>query len=138
MKKLLFKLAFVVFLSCLFTSCTALRNYAISKENDYKEAFIGAKQNEIVSELGDPDKQTSDGASGAILIYEEKFTAKKIGYMHVFVDEDSVCYNIKTNHQKYVRVVDEVEKEKFTGKVLSCLLVVEIVCIIAIYCQLLL
>ena len=137
MKKIFSKLSILMAILCLFTSCSPVRNYAVSKEKEYKEALIGAKYNEIVSELGDPDKQTSDGASGAILIYEEKFTAKKIGYMHVFVDEDGVCYNIKTNHQKYVRVVDDVEKEKYTGKVLSCLIVVEIVCLIALYCQLL-
>lgn len=137
MKKLLSKLAVVTFMSCLFMSCTVTRTYTVSKENDYQKAFVGANHNEIVSAFGAPDRQTSDGAGGTILIYEKtttqttsdsqataynvnyynrtytpgvhsnSTTTQNTSYVHIFIDQDGVCYNVKTNHQKYVTEIDE-------------------------------
>ena len=142
MKKLLFKLAVVMFMSCLFMSCTVTRTYTVSKENDYQKAFVGASHNEIVSAFGAPDRQTSDGAGGTILIYERtttrttsdsqataynvnyynrtytpgvhsnSTTTQNTSYVHIFVDQDGVCYNVKTNHQKYVTEIDEAATAK--------------------------
>ena len=43
-------------------------------EEDYAKAFVGSHHNVIVSSLGAPDRQTSDGAGGTILIYEKVTT----------------------------------------------------------------
>ena len=142
MKKLLSKLAVVTFMSCLFMSCTVTRTYTVSKENDYQKAFVGASHNEIVSAFGAPDRQTSDGAGGTILIYEKtttqttsdsqataynvnyynrtytpgvhsnSTTTQNTSYVHIFIDQDGVCYNVKTNHQKYVTEIDEAATAK--------------------------
>ena len=124
-------------MSCLFMSCTVTRTYTVSKENDYQKAFVGASHNEIVSAFGAPDRQTSDGAGGTILIYEKtttqttsdsqataynvnyynrtytpgvhsnSTTTQNTSYVHIFIDQDGVCYNVKTNHQKRVTEIDE-------------------------------
>lgn len=143
MKKLLSKIAIIIVMSCLFMSCgTPMRTYAVSKEKDYQEAFIGAKHNEIVSAYGAPDRQTSDGAGGTILIYEKttttttsnsqaaaynvnyvtgtytpgsytnSSTTQSTSYIHFFISDDGVCYNVKSNHQRYVTEVDEERKAK--------------------------
>lgn len=143
MKKLLSKLAIVMVMPCLFMSCgTPYRTYAVSKETDYQKAFIGASHNEIVSAFGAPDRQTSDGAGGTILIYEEttttttsdsysaaynvnyvnntytpgtytnSSTTQNTSYIHLFIDKDGVCYNVKSNHQRYVTEVDEEQKAR--------------------------
>lgn len=144
MKKLLSKLAVIMFMSCLFMSCSATRTYTykVSKEKDYQEAFIGASHNEIVSAFGAPDRETSDGAGGTILIYERTTTSttsdsqaaaynvnyfnktytpgvhsnstttQNTSYVHIFIDKDGVCYNVKSNHQKLVSKVVEKDKEQ--------------------------
>ena len=142
MKKLLSKLAVITFMSCLFMSCTVTRTYTVSKENDYQKAFVGASHNEIVSAFGAPDRQTSDGAGGTILIYEKtttqttsdsrataynvnyynrtytpgvhsnSTTTQNTSYVHIFIDQDGVCYNVKTNHQKRVTEIDEAATAK--------------------------
>lgn len=126
-----------MFMSCLFMSCTVTRTYTVSKEKDYQKAFIGASHNEIVSAFGAPDRQTSDGAGGTILIYERTTTSttsdsqaaaynvnyynktytpgvhsnstttQNTSYVHLFIDKDGVCYNVRSNHQEVVREVDE-------------------------------
>lgn len=61
---------------CLFTSCISsvpTTSY-VSMEEDYAKAFVGSHHNVIVSSLGAPDRQTSDGAGGTILIYEKVTT----------------------------------------------------------------
>ena len=159
MKKLLSKLSIVMVISCLFTSCTVTRTYAVSKEKDYKEAFVGVKHNDIVSAFGAPDRQTSDGAGGTILIYERTTTntttdsqaaaynvnyynrtytpgvhsntttTQNTSYIHIFVDKDGVCYNVKTNHQKYITEVDEkaTARNKKIWKVGGTIILAEVV-----------
>lgn len=150
MKKLLSKLAIVMFMSCFFMSCTsAVKTYVVSKEKDYQKAFIGASHNEIVSAFGAPDRQTSDGAGGTILIYERTTTSttsdsqaaaynvnyynktytpgvhsnstttQNTSYVHLFIDKDGVCYNVRSNHQEVVREVDEEQlaKNRKKGKI---------------------
>lgn len=159
MKKILSKLSILMVISCLFTSCTVTRTYAVSKEKDYKEAFVGAKHNDIVSAFGAPDRQTSDGAGGTILIYERTTTntttdsqaaaynvnyynrtytpgvhsntttTQNTSYIHIFVDKDGVCYNVKTNHQKYITEIDEkaTARNKKIWKVGGTIILAEVV-----------
>lgn len=105
--------------------------------SDYTTEFVGKPHNHIVATLGAPDRQTSDGAGGSILIYEKttmtstsnsvataynvnkwaktytpgmqttSSTTETTSYIHLFVDKDAVCYAVKTNHTKPVTQVDE-------------------------------
>ncbi|MBR5832736.1 MAG: hypothetical protein IKY79_09030 [Bacteroidales bacterium] len=63
----------IMAIACLFTSCMSYvpTTSYVSMEEDYAKAFVGSHHNVIVSSLGAPDRQTSDGAGGTILIYEK-------------------------------------------------------------------
>lgn len=66
----------IMAIACLFTSCMSYvpTTYYVSMEEDYAKAFVGSHHNVIVSSLGAPDRETSDGAGGTILIYEKVTT----------------------------------------------------------------
>lgn len=66
----------IMAIACLFTSCMSYvpTTSYVSMEEDYAKAFVGSHHNVIVSSLGAPDRQTSDGAGGTILIYEKVTT----------------------------------------------------------------
>lgn len=121
MKRLLF-FAICVIALCLFASCST--SYQVSRLSDYTSAYVGKNHNYIVASLGAPDRQTSDGAGGTILIYEDVTTNSvataydvnylagtytpgvqtnsTTRYLHLFVNSNGVCYNVKTNHQKTI------------------------------------
>ena len=126
MKRLFLSIAIVMIVSCLFTSCTVYQTSRVSMLSDYTTAFVGKPHNHIVATLGAPDRQTSDGAGGTILIYEKTTmtsnsvataynvnyftktytpgtstsTTESTSYIHLFIDKDGVCYSVKTNHEK--------------------------------------
>lgn len=142
MKRSILFIAIVLIVSCVFTSCTVTKTYQVSKLSEYTTEFVGKPHNYIVTTLGAPDRQTSDGAGGTILIYENTITtsignstaaaydvdyfartytpgvkssnvtAQSTSYIHLFVGEDGFCYNVKTNHQKTVTEVDEKATKK--------------------------
>ena len=60
--------------TCLLTSCTVTRTYQVSMASEYTNMFVGKSHKEIVSALGAPDRQTTDGGGGTILIYEQTTT----------------------------------------------------------------
>lgn len=137
MKRSFLSIAIVMVVLCMFTSCTVTKTSLVSMLSEYTTEFVGKPHNYIVTTLGAPDRQTSDGAGGTILIYEKTITtssSKNVAaaynvnyltgtytpgtksssvttqntrYIHLFVGEDGVCYNVKTNHQKVVTEVDE-------------------------------
>ncbi len=138
MKRLFLSIAIVMIVSCLFTSCTVYQTSRVSMLSDYTTAFVGKPHNHIVATLGAPDRQTSDGAGGTILIYEKTTmtsnsvataynvnyftktytpgtstsTTESTSYIHLFIDKDGVCYSVKTNHEKDVTQVDEKATKK--------------------------
>ena len=128
----------IIMIACLFTSCLSTTKISyVPLEADYREAFIGKHHNFIVSSFGAPDRQTSDGAGGTILIYEKTtttsnsnsmataynvnyfsktytpgtqtstVTTQNTSYIHLFMDKDGVCYKVKSNHEKLVTDFDE-------------------------------
>lgn len=122
MKRLLFISAILVIACGMFTSCRTY--YSVSKASDYTNAYVGKNHNDIVYALGAPDRQTSDGAGGTILIYED-FTTQSVAtahnvnyysgtytpgtkstthtdYAHFYINSNGTCYNVKTNHTKTV------------------------------------
>ena len=128
------KCSFVMLVVLLSVSCTTTK-YA-SLQQDYSNAMVGKTHQQIVSMLGAPDRQTSDGDGGTILIYEE-YTHESIAtahnvnyytgtytpgsttttyteYLHVYISKTGVCYNVKTNHIKSW-------KEKSLGKTIGLL-----------------
>ena len=137
MKRSFLSFAIIMIVSCLITSCTAYKTFRVSKLSDYTTEFVGKPHNHIVATLGAPDRQTSDGAGGSILIYEKTTTtstsnsvaaayninyisgtytpgtktststSEHTSYIHLFIDKDGVCYAVKTNHEKEVTQVDE-------------------------------
>lgn len=102
----------------------------VSMHAEYANIYVGRTYNEILLALGAPDRETSDGADGNILIYEETVaytvtkatkenvniysgsyvpgarsqTTTSTSYLHLFMNKDRICYNIKTNHTKVVGV----------------------------------
>lgn len=117
-------LIFTVFLlaSSMLTSCRTY--YEVSMANDYTNAFVGKSHNDVVCALGAPDRETSDGAGGTILIYED-YTSQSVAtasnvnyltgtytpgarttaytdYVHLYINPEGVCYNVNTNHTKEV------------------------------------
>ena len=114
MKKVL-----VLFLSCslLLSSCKV--SYQVSLQDDYTKMFVGMSYNEIVSQLGAPNRKESDGADGHILVYEN-FQQRSIAmanpysfvpmavsrsfttteYIQLYTNSDNVCYKVKTNHSR--------------------------------------
>lgn len=122
MKRLLLISAILVIACGMFTSCRTY--YSVSKASDYTNAYVGKTHNDIVYALGAPDRQTSDGSGGTILIYED-FTTQSVAtahnvnyytgtytpgatstthtdYAHFYINSNGKCYNVKTNHKKTV------------------------------------
>lgn len=158
MKRSVFHLAIVAMLSCMLTSCTTksytyMTSVPVSKLSDYTTEYVGKPHNYIVSSLGAPDRQTSDGAGGTILIYEEttvtstsssnsvaaaynvnyfnktytpgtatttqSVQSANTSYIHLFVNSEGVCYNVKTNHQKIIQEEREGQRKALSkgGKI---------------------
>ena len=83
----------------------------VSMQDDYKAQYNGKTHAEIIELLGPPDRTTSDGKGGEVLIYEAK--SQQGGYSEgsvslteskkqtcFFVDENKVCYNVTTDDVK--------------------------------------
>lgn len=117
------KIGIIVVIISLFTSCTVYNYTTISKEKEYQEAYIGKSHNQIVTTLGAPDKQFSDGAEGTIIIYENSVfnsnintyegsgsvtTIESKGYIQFFINKSGICYDVKTNHTE---TIEEIDKE---------------------------
>lgn len=120
MKKI--KLLLLTLLGCfLMTSCYVTKTNMVSLQDDYYQALKGLSYNELVQQFGAPDRQTDDGAGGRILIYETityqndastksdyygtGYTTRSsmttnTTYIHIYVNQDNVCYNVKTNLTK--------------------------------------
>jgi hypothetical protein len=116
------QISIVVVIVSLFTSCTAYKYTTISKEEEYKKEYVGKSHNQIVTTLGAPDKQFSDGAEGVIIIYENSVfksdidtykgsgsatTIESKGYIQFFINKSGICYDVKTNHTETIEEIDE-------------------------------
>lgn len=154
MKRSILHLVIVAMTSCLLTSCfttktqtyTYTQSIPVSKLSDYTTEYVGKPHNYIVSVLGAPDRQTSDGAGGTILIYEkttitstsssnsmaaaynvnystntytpgsatttQSVQSANTSYIHLFVNSEGVCYNVKTNHQKIIQEEREGQRQR--------------------------
>lgn len=101
--------------------------YTVDDFPAFRKQCIGATHNQIVTELGAPQRQVSDGNGGTILIYENTTTttvsnslrtaynvniltgtytpgvsttsqqSSSTDYVQFFINQNSVCYDVKTN-----------------------------------------
>ena len=124
------KIGIIVVIVSLFTSCTVYKYTTISKEEEYKKEYVGKSHNEIVTTLGAPDKQFSDGAEGIIIIYENSVfesnintykgsgsatTIESKGYIQFFINKSGICYDVKTNHTETIEEIDEEASKNYTS-----------------------
>lgn len=105
---------FCCLLLCL-SSCTTTRY--VSQEPEWKSLSVGMSHASIVSALGAPDRETTDGRGGKILIYEDysqttrgyqanygyfsvptSTTTLNTSYLQFFIGSDNICYDVKTNY----------------------------------------
>lgn len=126
MKKI--KLLLLTLLGCfLMTSCYVTNRVPL--QDDYNQAYKGQSSNEIITQFGAPDRQTDDGAGGRILIYEKTeftsvATAENVNYytgtytpgsrttanttyLQFYINQDNICYSVKTNLIKTERYLDK-------------------------------
>jgi len=107
MKKVLFILIAIVAVS----GCSVFRiaSASMSGTEYYNNEYRGRTHADIVRNFGAPDRETSDGAGGYILIYERLYSSsyKNISgymdydiqksYIQFFLDTNGICYNVRTN-----------------------------------------
>ena len=104
----------VLLTAALVVGCTTTRYTSI--ENDLRQNAVGKSHSFIVGQLGAPDRETSDGNGGRILIYE-KFTQNTIAtqtgnlfysvpsattttrtdYAQFYIDRYGDCYDVRSN-----------------------------------------
>ena len=112
------------------SSCST--THYVPLQAEYNAAFVGKSHNYIVSFLGAPDRETSDGAGGSILIYEDSYSTTSGSaimiptpysvyipnvtnttyltlYTQLYIDRSGNCYCVKTNRTR-------TEKEFSAGK----------------------
>ena len=144
----LFVLITIALLSSL-TSCGTMKT--VSCASDYNEAFVGQSHNDIVTLLGPPTRQVTDGNGGLILCYEESIqhstmvaenvnpyrgtytpgvlTENLTSYVHFYINGKGSCYYVKTNHTKDVWVEANRGEKKAIWWVIGC---TSAVCLLAL------
>lgn len=128
MKKTLLLIGIV--LTALFsTSCRT--TYNVSLQPELENLLIGRTYAEIIDAFGAPDRTTPDGRGGQIIVYEDiqlqtngtinpwtksvsLATESSKGFIHIYITDMDVCYQVKTNREKEV---SEFSKGKTIGLV---------------------
>ena len=101
----------------VLTSCTTTRYTSI--ESDIRQNAVGKTHGFIVGQLGAPDRETSNGNGGRILIYEtltqntiatqtgnifysvpSATTTTHTDYAQFYIDSYGYCYDVKSNMVK--------------------------------------
>lgn len=120
-------LAILLITATLLSSCaTQSKVHYISCYDEYCQRYIGKSHKQLISDLGAPNRETSDGDGGTIIIYEKitehhnlsstgdyglytsGTTKSTVSFLHLYINSDGVCYNVATNHMQ----VDWVETAK--------------------------
>lgn len=109
----------IIIISCLLTITSCKTTYYVSMQSEISKSMGGMSHQAIVSRMGAPDRQTTDGAGGTILIYEDTSsqsiatahnvnyytgtytpgvrTTSHTDYIHIYINSQGKCYNVKTN-----------------------------------------
>ena len=109
------------------SSCSTTRY--VSAQSDYTATWVGRPTADIIAECGAPDRETTDGSNGRILVYEDFHTEvitrsypgyygyygpwghpwmgdyrteshTEKSYVHFYVNSNDRCYQVITNHVK--------------------------------------
>ena len=120
-----FRILAVLMAASVLTSCASARFFPM--EEELNAQWAGASHHDIVREFGAPDRETTDGDGGVILIYEEISRSYEteedthLGlfdtdytttvrenklFMHFFIGRDGVCYLVKSNHVRVGKALD--------------------------------
>lgn len=107
--KIFKSISLILACSILLVSCYSTQY--ISMQDDYNAQYNGKTHAELIELFGPPDRTTSNGKGGEVLIYEAK--SQQGGYSEgsvslteskkqtcFFVDENKVCYNVTTDDVK--------------------------------------
>ena len=119
-------LLFTLIMMLGMTSCTT--TYHVSRQPEISNLMIGHSHKSILSTMGGPNRQITDGAGGTILIYEETTsdsiataydvnyftgtytpgfrTTSHTEYVHVYINPQGKCYDVKTNLTREETVFD--------------------------------
>ncbi len=91
----------------LFNSCSGLKAMmadAEARSVEYQTRWIGRTANDTIMTYGAPDRETTDGSDGTIIVYEDFATVRKSSvesnvryYIEFFIDSQKVCYHVRTN-----------------------------------------
>lgn len=109
----------IIIISCLLTITSCTTTYFVSMQPEISKSMVGMSHQAIVSRMGAPDRQTTDGAGGTILIYEDTSsqsiatahnvnyytgtytpgvrTTSHTDYIHIYINSQGKCYKVKTN-----------------------------------------
>ncbi len=142
--------AIITALMCL-ASCGTYQT--VSRVSEYTNQYVGQNHNYIVQRWGPPTRQTSDGAGGTILIYENSvqksnavadnvnpiagtynpavLTQTFTSYANFFIGDDSICYKVQTNQTKEVWVPASKKQKKAIYWILGGTGAICILCLIA-------
>ena len=134
-------LAIILITTTLLSSCGTQSNVqSISCYDEYCQRYIGKSHKQLISDLGAPNRETSDGDGGTIIIYEKitehhnlnfdantniggiaytsgdiiGTTNSSVSFLHLYIDSEGVCYNVATNHMQvdWLETVKEEKREK--------------------------
>ena len=134
-------LAIILITTTLLSSCgTQSKVQYISCYDEYCQRYIGKSHKQLISDLGAPNRETSDGDGGTIIIYETisehhnlnfdantniegiaytrgdiiGTTNSSVSFLHLYIDSEGVCYNVATNHMQvdWLETVKEEKREK--------------------------
>ena len=121
-------IALLTLFGVLLSSCSTTY-YTVSLKDELSSIFVGKKHSEVITTIGAPTREVSDGLGGTILVYENikansltynfsqsiSHTKTDIerGYIHCYINTDHTCYKIETNYTKAL------EKENTAGLVWS-------------------
>ena len=104
-----FRLFILVAVALCAVSCYVQKEYL--DEPQYSEQYLGLSYGDIIDLLGPPERTTSDGRGGTILIYEDVTTTSKgymdsdggrmtskrdVQYLHLYVSDSDSCYRVRT------------------------------------------
>ena len=124
-------LAIVLIATTLLSSCaTQSKVHYISCYDEYCQRYIGKSHKQLISDLGAPNRKTSDGDGGTIIIYEtvtQHHNLISLGdsgritsgnttssFLHLYIDAKGECYNVDTNHTRiaFEEITQEEKRKK--------------------------
>ena len=113
-----------IFESC-YTYETVTKYEYVSRESEYNQKYLGKTKTQIINVFGAPDRIVQIEGNSVIVIYEtisetrydhflggaSYYTYRS--YIEFYLDNNSKCYMVKTNHGKSVPYQETIKKSIF-------------------------